>query len=360
MLTPFQARRFARTCVRVLLGLAMSAGLLSRAIGQPDSERLLTDAEIAGLERLNALWRQVRPADEVDRNLQRLRAAGFSAEELAAIKPRLVAMWEVSFERNFGWLHEDTVERIREIDRQFITRMRATRLYENTGVRVDGQPPVRPDTLDRLWRSAILRALDHDEIAEFRLMNSALARDEMRRAEGLTLTDDERRTLFVWRREFEGRRSGVMVPGINPPAWQQQDLVDEWRRLRDLLGDGRFVTYLARAQPDFDRMREALVRAGENRPTPALELWSLRQSYDLMRNDRDPVVRNGNELKAEFRAKVQSLLGGDLLARYLGEENARWLVPAPVRRGNVPGVGAGISSQRPRNGTFTVPPKDAP
>lgn len=347
--------RTSHTFRRVLsAGLAwwLGSGLFA---AEPASDRLLTDAEVRALERENQLWRLVKPEEEVAANLDRMRKAGASEREIGALELRLTGMWTVAFERNFGWLREDTIERIKEIDRQFITKMRATRLHAATGIQPGGQLPASVPSIERSWRRAILRALDYDEIAEFRLMNSTLARDEMQRAEGLTLTEDERRTLFVWRREFEGRRIGSSAPGAVLSAWQQREILDEWRRIRDLLGDERFATYLAQAQASFGRMREALARSGEPRPTPTLDLWWLRQGYDLMRSDRDPGVRNGNELKAEVRAKALALLGEEPLERYLAEEDGRWLVPQVVRRVNVPGIGAAISNKRPTNGTFTVP-----
>lgn len=146
----------------------------------------------------------MRPVESVEENLARLGAAGFTPAEVAAIQPRLAAMWDVPVERNFGWLHEDTVREIREIDRQFIGRMRAVRLCEAMGIRSGGRAPGNVNSITRLWRGVVFKVLDYDEIAEFRLMNSASAREVGRLVEGLTLSDDELRTLFEWQRDFAG------------------------------------------------------------------------------------------------------------------------------------------------------------
>lgn len=85
------------------------------------------------------MWRLVRPGESVEEIIARIGAAGFTPEEVAVLQPRLAAMWDVPVDRNFGWLHEGTVRQIREIDRQFIGRMRTVRLHEATDIRPGGQ-----------------------------------------------------------------------------------------------------------------------------------------------------------------------------------------------------------------------------
>jgi len=284
----------------------------------------MTDAEIQALSRQNALWRQVRPDEDVAANLERLRQAGAEAAEVAALEPRLAEIWEVPFERNFGWLHEGTVERVREIDRQFIMRMRATRLYRATGVRAGGEPPPSVAALNRLWRRAILKALDYDEVAEFRLMNSGSAREEMQRVEGLVLTGDEIRTLFVWRREYEGRRIPAM-PDANLSAAQQEDRFDEWRRKRHLLGDERFARYLEREHPGFAGMQRALGKINVIDPTAALDLWWLRQKEGFVRN-QEPRVAVRDEMTTSMRRRAREIMGEERLAEYGKDPDSRWIV----------------------------------
>jgi hypothetical protein len=326
-------------------GLALLLGL--PCLAQTNQERLLTDAEIAGLERENAMWRLVRPDEEIEANVARLRSAGFNAREVAAVQPRLAQMWDVPFERNYGWLRTETIEEIQEIDRQFIARMRATRLYEATGIRAGGEALVATGTLTRLWRGALLRALEYDEIAEFRLMNSASAREVNRRVRGLTLTADELRTLFEWQRDYEGRHRGLPIGGASLSAWQRQEQLDEWQRTRDLLGDERFAVYLGRASPAFERMQQALARSGETTNKAALDMWWLRQGYEKARTE--PGVRRQDVLKAETRARALALLDEQRLAGYMKDQDGSWLV-TPVRQ-----PAAMIQHRDPRKGSFNVP-----
>jgi hypothetical protein len=273
----------------------------------------------------------VRPGETVEENLARIGAADFTPEEVAALQPRLAAMWDVPVERNFGWLHEDTIRQIQEIDRQFIGRMRGVRLYEATGIRPGGKSPGSVSRITRLWRSAVFKVLDYDEIAEFRLMNSASAREVGRLVEGLKLSDDELRTLFEWQREFAGTH-GTPSPGSgSQPAWWRQEQLDQWQRIRELLGDERFAVYLSRASGRFELMQQALVRSGESGATPALDLWWLRQNYEGVRSNRNPVVRREDEAKAETRAKALTIMGTERLAHYMDDQDGRWLV-TPVRQ----------------------------
>lgn len=327
-----------RATLAVLLLLSSGHGW---ATAEVTDERMLTDEEVAGLERENKLWRLVRPDEDTAANLARIRAAGFTAEEVAAMEPRLAAMWDVPFERNFGWLRPETAEQIRAVDRQFITRMRVTRLYAATGIRTGGLAPVKVEALNRLWRGAILRALDYDEIAEFRLMNSASAREEMRRVQDLTLTEDELRTLFVWRREYDVRQVPVQ-PDARLSSVQQEARLDQWRRTRDLLGDERFVRYLERDHAGFETMRRALKKVQVTDASVALNLWWLRQKEGHVRNEepRGPVR---DELTAALRVKVAAIIGEAPLADYLADEDARWLV---------------IRGRQYRPGPANVPPRE--
>ncbi|MDI1249360.1 MAG: hypothetical protein PSV13_10900 [Lacunisphaera sp.] len=316
----------------LVLGGAVLAGLLAPAARcQDNGENLLTTTELRALERENAMWRLVRPDESVEENIARFGAAGFTPEEVAALQPRLAAMWDVPVERNFGWLHEDTVRQIREIDRQFIGRMRAVRLYAATGIRPGGKSPGSVSSLTRLWRGAVFTVLDYDEIAEFRLMNSSSAREVGQWVEGLKLSDDELRTLFEWQREFAGTH-GATPPGSgSQPAWWRQEQLDQWQRIRELLGDERFAVYLSRASVRFGQMQQALVRSGDPGAKGALDLWWLRQGYEAARSNRNPVVRREDELKAETRAHALAVLGAERLANYVTDQDGRWLV-TPVRQ----------------------------
>jgi hypothetical protein len=337
----------ARATLAVLLWVSCAPGW---AAPEVNAERLLTDEEVAGLERENSLWRLVRPADDEAINLARIKSAGFTAEEVAAAQRRLAELWEVTYERNFGWLREDAVERIQEIDRQFTTRMRAARLFAVTGIRAAGQTPGSERSIERLWRGAILRALDYDQIAEFRLMNSESAREVGRRVEGLTLSADELRTLFEWQREFGGRHAGVTMNG-NTPGWIRAEQLAHWRRIRDLLGDERFVVYLSRENPSFMRMHEVLTQGGPISPTVALDLWWLRRKEGAERDAITKVDRR-DEFTRRMRTRASELMGEVQFATYERDSDARWLViPARPTRHRP----ADTSRRTPPSGYFEVP-----
>ena len=126
--------------------LAAATLLLAGAMAatpENQAERIFTAGELAALDRENAMWRQVRVDAEVPEILQAWRKAGFTEEEVNALAPRLSSLWEVSSSRHYGWLHEDTVEQLKEVDREFIVRMRAVRLQQATGVQLAGRSAAR-------------------------------------------------------------------------------------------------------------------------------------------------------------------------------------------------------------------------
>lgn len=300
-------------------------GLWLAAAAPAQSDRLLTDAELKALDRENEMWREVRADQNVAANVARLKQKGYTDQEMQPLRSRLEALWDVPYERNFGWLHEDTVRQIETIDRGFIIRMRALRVYRAVGIRLASYTPIDEDALNRLWHRAILRALDYDEIAEFRLMNSASAREVSRRVEGLKLSADELRTLFAWQREFENRSRGYTALSFTVPVALREEQLDDWQRTRDLLGDERFVVYLGRANGAFTKMQEVLARSGPLSATVALDLWWLRQKDGPARDAIVPVPKR-DEVTARMRVKAGELLGEERLAQYSQDPDARWIV----------------------------------
>lgn len=315
----------------------------------PATDELLTEAEIRALDRENAMWRLANPDEGLAANVARLRQAGYTNEEIATLQPRLAAMWTVPFERNFGWLRPETVERIRAIDHEFVGRMRAAHLLERTGVRSAGGPRESTVVVNRLWRVAIVHALGNGELTEFQLNNSTAARQEARFARGLQLTADEQRTLFEWRRDYDGRHGPSLGTVGVMSDWQREMFLDQCRRLRDLLGDERFATYLSRANPGFARMVTALDRLGETKATARLDLWWMR------RRDRAEIdwrigmsFQERTELMAQLRQRAMGILGESRLFAYLDDEDGRWLLTNPRRRhvAEVSPVSRGIEPKR--------------
>jgi hypothetical protein len=303
-------------------------------VAQPaPGEELLTDSEIAAMDRENGMWRLANPDQGLAANITRLKQAGYSDEEIAALQPRLAAMWTVPFERNFGWLRPDAVERIRAVDHEFVGRMRAAQLYDRTGVRTGTGGQETTAAVNHQWRVAILQALTNDELVEFQLMNSTAARQESRLTRGLALTGDEQRTLFEWRRDYDGRHGSPLSTESGLSAWQRELLLDQCRRLRDLLGDARFAVYLSRINPGFERMRIALDRGGEVKPATALELWWLRQKdYPEIDSQRGVTVPGRAALLARLQERVAGILGEAKLKAYLEDTDGRWLAAAQHRR----------------------------
>lgn len=292
---------------------------------QHDDGTILTLADLATLERENAMWRMTRVEENVDENLRRLRAAGFTVEEVNALRPRLREIWEIELPREFGWLPEETIERIKAVDGEFVIRLRAVRRFEATGVRAGNKGPEDVRSMNRAWQRALMRALDVRDVAEFRLMNSVSAQTVHKLAKGISLTTGERRVLCHWQREFDGTYGAeIKFSDRFKQAEFKAAQLDHWDRFRQLLGDQRFATYLSNADSTFDQTSRALSQIEHRNPTETLEVWFIRQKYEIARVHTSG--RNGREtIMTDVIEKMNALLGPKTFSAYRGTEGAEWL-----------------------------------
>ena len=324
---PFR-RPFRRLWLALgLLGATASTGLAQAAPG----EKIYSAAELKALDRLNDLWLTVRAKDDLDANLRWLRQAGFAAEDIAALEPTLRRLWLVEPERSFGHLTPETVERIQEIDREFTVKLRAARLYLATGFAAPGTPRLSPREVDSAWHRAILRALDYDEIAEFRLLNHGSARKVNAWSRPLALNDLERRTLNEWQRAFDTAHPGPSTGGRQDQLRREANL-DLHERIRGLLGDERALLYLKNASEPFSAFVRALEASGGFAATAVLDAWGLEKRFEIARA-RERNFQQVERLAADTRDQISATLGPVAFPAYLASADARWVYPrvTPVR-----------------------------
>ena len=309
----------------IWFGLMLSGpGIFALAQGHGE-EVILSPIELAALERENAMWRATRVDESVEQNLQRWQAAGFTTADSAALQPRLRAIWDIEPARQFGWLPAETVERIQAVDREFIVRWRAVRRYEVTGIRSDHKLPEDRANLNRAWQRAILRALDARDVAEYRLMNSWSAQTVHRLAKGVALQTQERRMLCHWQREFDGVHGAENKFDVRfRQAEFKAARLEHWSQFRALLGDHRFATYLGNAEPDFAQLVHALHQTDHTGETAALDLWFIRQRYEVARMRIARSDQRGR-LRDATVEQATALLGGKDFLAYRETENAAWL-----------------------------------
>jgi hypothetical protein len=293
--------------------------------GAAAAERLYSLSELAALDRENAMWRLVQVEDDVDANLQLWKSKGFTEGDVNSLKPRLVEVWDIGLERNFGWLSQDAIERIQKVDQRFTARLRAIRLFKAYGIRAGELRMETASSLTRDWQRAIMRQLDYQEIAEFRLVNSRSAQTITRLGKGLEFTTDELRTLCEWQREFDVQHTrDPRLQGYSHRTWRSEDNLDYWTRVRSLLGDVRFQVYFSRIDAGFDRMNQAIARLDGITPTVVLDLWWIKEKREISnsrvidRQERDRVARQTYQ-------GAEELLGKARFAVYSQDETARWL-----------------------------------
>lgn len=290
----------------------------------PD-ERLLSSADLAVMDRDNAMWRVVQVDDDVETNLRLWRSKGFTEAEVNRLGPSLIAVWDVAVERNYGWLSQEAIEQIQKVDRKYTAHLRALRLFSAFGIRTDALRPEGMASLSREWQRAIQHRLEDRDLQEFRLMNSRSALTIARLAKGLNLSTDEMRTLCEWQREFdEQHERDPRNQGYFHRSWRAEDNLEYWTNVRSLLGDARLVVYLARADPDFDRMSQTVTRLGVSAPTTMLDLWWLKEKREIT------TARTNDRKEAERVAQLthdgaEELLGKVCFAQYSQDETARWM-----------------------------------
>lgn len=293
-----------------LLLIIFWTGCLTAAAEQPS---LIDSVDPAVIEREDRMWRLVRPEDELEGNLQRIEQLGAPAEEFERFSARLTRLWTPAAPRFYGWLHEEKAAAIAEIDREFLIRARAARLREASGL----QTGTRESSAQvaTAWHQAILRVLDYDELAEFRLMNSPSSQKVAQQAKHLVLTDDERRQIFDWQRDFDGPHA---IGQSLRSADRLEAQLELWTRFRSLLGDGRFVSFLSEANPAFSRIHAAITD-DPLRPvtaTRALDAWWIWQRA-MVQQIRTPAHREREAAATRARAEIDKRIGRENLARLL-------------------------------------------
>ena len=307
------------------LGLATIGFFVLPLERSAEGERLLSSADLAVLDRDNAMWRLVHVDEDVESNLGHWREKGFAEADVNRLKPTLIALWDVEVQRNYGWLSQDAVERIQVVDKKYLSRLRALRLFFGFGIRNDVLQPEGMVALTREWQRAIQYKLDDRELMEFRLMNSRSAQTIARLGKGLNFSTDEMRTLCEWQREFEEQHErDPRNQGYFHRSWRAEDNLDYWTNVRSLLGDSRTIVYLARADLEFDRMNQAIARLGEGAPTTVLDLWWMKEKREIA-NARTHDRQEWDRVCRLTHNGAEELLGKVRFAQYSQDETARWL-----------------------------------
>lgn len=259
-------------------------------------------------------------------NLARLEKLGLPPEELARFAALLAQLWTPPAPRDYGWLSPEKVAAIAQIDRDYLVRMRAARLRAASGLQTGDA--ATPAEVASSWHRAVLRVLDDREIAELRFLNSPSSRRAATLAKNIVLTEDERRQIYDWQRDFDA----LYPPGQRHEHHQRlADQLALWARIRSLIGDGRFADYLREASPTFARLQE--IAAWEGGPsattTGVLDLWWLWQTACVERMEKTRLLppREVSEFTARFRENLRDRLGPNFLAALATLDGGHWLAP---------------------------------
>ncbi len=283
------------------------------------------------------MWRLTRVEEDAAANLRLLRDKGFTDAEVQLIEPRMTAIWDVTIARNYGWLSRETIDRILEVDRTFSVRLRAARLYAETGIRVGYHEPEKLETVGRDWQRALRRVMDLRELSEFRLLNSRSADQVTQLVNGLGISIDQFRTICEWQQEFDevqGPPEGYA--NRSQRAWRNQALLDHWTRIRELLGDQRFEEYLSRVSPGFAKVDQAVRHLDGTGSKTALDLWWLRRKYEIALIRASGDWAEIRKIDDGLREGVAALLGPARYQAYVQFDEAIWSDrPGPTESGTL-------------------------
>jgi len=318
---PLKLRFFFCTWLVVILAVAS-------AEGREIKERVYTLDEVAAIDRENKLWRLVDATKTVEDNIQRLLSAGFSSTDVEAIRGRLVVMWEIDLGLRLDWLDQATLGRIKELEPEYAIKLRRARVHAEI-FRLGGEhEPLTPSAIQGRWRSEIMRLLDDRELQEFTLMNSlsAVALDKL--TKDITLTLDERRTLYRWKQDFEGEKLMIQSQshfrGGELSAHLREAQLDYWRQLREFLGDARLAVFLKAADPGYDRMAGELDQIGGVQASQVLDLWEIRKK-DEVNNSLIPSGSSRYRRAIKVYESAVAVLGAEVLEIYKQSGDANWL-----------------------------------
>jgi hypothetical protein len=320
-MTIFPTRFRLLVCVCILIS---SAFVPAKA---QDSEPFYSLAAVAAIDHENKLWRLVDPTVTVEINVQRLLAAGISAAEVEAFKPRLIELdREIDPSLQIDWLDQKIVARIKELKSQYRIPMRRARINEAIYRMGGDEEPTMPYEIEARFREAIWLLLDVEQRDEFRLMNSSGSIALCRLTRDLPTTAAERLVLCGLHRDYYRNKlqADVADHAWEIPLRQKKALLDYWQKMRDLLGDERFAAYLVADDAGFGRMAFVLNLIGNVNSTKLLDLWWRRKGEELD-DERKPGKVTWRQRKIEVYQFARATLGGRAMEIYLKDDDAKWL-----------------------------------
>lgn len=296
-----------------------------------ESERIYSVEEVAIIDRENKLWRLVDATKTVDANIQRLLDAGFPSAEVEAIRPRLAAMWEIDLGLRLDWLDQATMDKVKELEPEYTIKLRRARVRAEI-FRLGGEnEPLTPGQIRDQWRNAIVEIMDEYEREQFALLNSHQANTLAKFAKDVNLTTAELKILCEWQLDYTGTiqminrqtRLSSRDMAVNA-ARRKEALLDHWQRMRGLLGDDRFATYLRAADIGFGRMVEVLRRISGVGNGQYLDLWWLRKKDEIA--EVQMIWGSArSQLKIKNHEAALAVLGMEKLKIYEQFSDAKWL-----------------------------------
>ena len=206
-----------------------------------------------------------------------------------------------------GALSADKAARIDKIRRDYDEiRMKMSAEYGAAGDKFPGGVSAflkQLALLEREMHADFAAVLTPRELEDYEMSESTTGQALRRRLGDAVVTVEQRRAVFRLQREFDDRFA--LVFDVSPAALaertQRQQVVQE--KVRALVGDAVFATWLSAEDPSYAAMRTMAAQEGLPGTTVA-ELWRIKNEFILGR--LEIAARIG--LSAQQRAAMQSAL----------------------------------------------------
>ena len=164
--------------------------------------------------------------------------------------------------------------------------------------------------LEREMHADFAAVLTPRELEDYEMSESTTGQALRRRLGDAAVTDEQRRAVFRLQREFDDRFA--LVFDVSPAALAERTKLQQMVRekVRALVGDAVFATWLSAEDPSYAAMRTMAAQAGLP-GTTVEELWRIKNEFILGRLE----IAAQAGLTAPQRAAMQAALADQARSR---------------------------------------------
>lgn len=179
--------------------------------------------------------------------------------------------------------------------------------------------------MQKEYRNALAQTLTKDEMLDYQLATSPVARNLRSELSAFGASDQEFREIFRMRQQLDDAMSSLNFEGNNPEAnhKRQQAHMEMEEQLRTMFGEQRYAEYQRSRDWQYRNLTQ-LARANGLPPDTANKAYDMNQlamqeaskirsQPDLSREQRDAMLQ---QMQAELDSTMGKLLGPEVYTRF--------------------------------------------